>query len=568
MRRIAPFLILALLVPAAPAAAHWTQDQIPKRVPGARAAALPRAAGASLLPLSDTFCGTETTTDETSGDTTLPHFKVIYAYPKDKPNRFATRKNLIEQKMKALNVAMNAASDGRRELRLDTETGACGAYVDIMTVELPRNAADYGPFPDLGNALRQLETDIDAKVASPPVNRNFVVWADLSCDSFCAGGVARTGFSFGPRLAVVWGNNAASGSFQQGVTDAFDVVAPLHEMLHTVGAVNAQAPHVTKSGSTPLGHCWQEDDVMCQDEGDIAPKLDCPGQGGSDSLVVDCGQDDYFNLDPPGGSFLATNTSANTANSSFMIGAPRPALSLSKTAATAGETITLDASKSLDDNIDRAVFAFDFEGDGVNDVVGSSSTATHPFPAGTYSPRVTVTDAEGMSAPPATASLTVTAPTPPGPGPGPGPAPGPVAKPAALSSLALSPATFRAAAKGASTAAVKPKPRPVGSTVRFRLDKASSVTFTVEQLLAGRLSGKKCVAPTAKLKRAKSCTRVAAVKGSFGRNGKAGQNSFKFTGRMSNKALKPGTYNLIATPAAAGATKGKAVRTKFTIVAK
>src|SRR3954452_3210803 len=136
-----------------------------------------------------------------------------------------------------------------------------------------------------------------------------------------------------------------------------------------------------------------------------------------------------------------------------MIGPPRPALSLSKTTATAGETITLDASKSLDDNIDRATYAFDFEGDGVNDAVGPGKTVTHAYPAGTFNPRVTVTDAEGMSAPPATASLVVTSP----PGPGPGPAPGPGATPASLSSLALSPTTFRAATKGASTAAAKPR---------------------------------------------------------------------------------------------------------------
>jgi hypothetical protein len=96
MRRIAPFFFLALLLPAAPATAHWTDAQLAKRKPTARAAAVPRAAGPSLLPLSSTWCGTETASDETAGDTTLPHFKVIYAYPSDKTNQFAARKDLIE----------------------------------------------------------------------------------------------------------------------------------------------------------------------------------------------------------------------------------------------------------------------------------------------------------------------------------------------------------------------------------------------------------------------------------------------------------------------------------------
>jgi hypothetical protein len=133
----------------------------------------------------------------------------------------------------------------------------------------------------------------------------------------------------------------------------------------------------------------------------------------------------------------------------------------------------------------------------------------------------------------------------------------------------LAPSTFRAATSGGSTAAKKkPKPKPVGTTAKFKLDKASVVTFTAEQLVGGKRKGKACVRPTKALRKAKNCTRIVAVRGSFTRNGVAGQNSFKFTGRLGGKALTPGNYNLIATPAAAGATKGKAVRAKFTIVRK
>ena len=50
------------------------------------------------------------------------------------------------------------------------------------------------------------------------------------------------------------------------------------------------------------------------------------------------------------------------------------------------------------------------------------------------------------------------------------------------------------------------------------------------------------------------------MRGTFAHSGKAGRNTFRFTGRIANKALPAGTYNLIGTPA-----KGKAVRAKFTI---
>ena len=568
MRRIAPFLLIALLVPAAPAAAHWSTKEMTTSVAGARdAVVVPRDAGAALLPLSDTFCGTETTSDETAGDTTLPHFKVIYAYPTDAVNRFSTRKDLIESKMKQANVAMNAASLGRRELRIDTETGSCGRYVDIMTVALPHNAEYYGPDSNgtAGTALARLEDDIGAKLAPTAVTRNYVVWADMGCtssvtgSSYCAGGIARTGFTFGPRLAIVWGNNNPPPStFGNFSSSTFDIVAVLHEMLHTVGAVSGLAPHVTKNaGGSSLGHCWQEDDLMCQPEGVTPVSNDCPNLGGDDSLVVDCGQDDYFNVDPPPGSFLANSTFANTANSSFMIGPPRAALMLSATTANAGDTVTLDASKSTDDNLDKASFGWDFEGDGTIDATTPASKTTHVYSAGgTFAPAVTVVDAEDMRNT-TSASLTVAGP------PAPGPTPGPVATPAKASSLALSPGTFRAATTGASVAAAK-KP-PIGSTVRYRLDKASGVTFTVSQLVPGKLKGKSCVKPTAALRKAKSCTLVVALKGSFAQSGKAGQNSLKFTGRLGGKALKPGSYRLLATPAPAGAAKATPVSAAFKI---
>jgi hypothetical protein len=122
------------------------------------------------------------------------------------------------------------------------------------------------------------------------------------------------------------------------------------------------------------------------------------------------------------------------------------------------------------------------------------------------------------------------------------PAPAPVAQ---LESLKLSPSSFRAAKSGGAVASAKKKSKgPVGTTVTYSLSVAGKVDFTVEQLTAGRRVGKKCVKQTPANKGKKQCDLAKPLKGDFSGTGAAGQNRFKFTGRLGSKALKAGRYRL------------------------
>jgi DNA-binding beta-propeller fold protein YncE len=134
--------------------------------------------------------------------------------------------------------------------------------------------------------------------------------------------------------------------------------------------------------------------------------------------------------------------------------------------------------------------------------------------------------------------------------------------PAVLSSLAIKPGAFRAGA-GGPTVVVKPGAR-VGAVVSYQLSAAASVTFAVTHAVPGRrqrVNGKiRCVAPTHRTAHAQVCVRVLTV-GSFTQAGKAGANSFRFSGRINAARLPVGTgYALIATPAA-----GKPLSVKFHI---
>jgi hypothetical protein len=132
-----------------------------------------------------------------------------------------------------------------------------------------------------------------------------------------------------------------------------------------------------------------------------------------------------------------------------------------------------------------------------------------------------------------------------------------------VSSLRMSPSTFRAASKGASIS--KKKKGKTGTKVTYTITAAAAVTFTVERSQKGRKKGKKCVAPTKKNKKARKCTRFVKVKGSFTHNGVAGKNTFKFSGRMRGKKLKPGSYRLNAVATGASGTS-KLKRKNFKIV--
>jgi hypothetical protein len=73
----------------------------------------------------------------------------------------------------------------------------------------------------------------------------------------------------------------------------------------------------TSEHATLYGHCWDEADVMCYDDGSsIAMQNYCPR--GSDTIdeSYDCGKDDYYAPAPPAGSYLATHW--NVYNSAFM----------------------------------------------------------------------------------------------------------------------------------------------------------------------------------------------------------------------------------------------------------
>ena len=108
--------------------------------------------------------------------------------------------------------------------------------------------------------------------------------------------------------------------------------------------------------------------------------------------------------------------------------------------------------------------------------------------------------------------------------------------------------------------------KPLGTTVRYRLDGIARVTFTITKPAAGRRKGRRCVRPAAARPGARRCVRTVRLKGSFAHQGVAGQNAFRFTGRLRGKALPPGRYTLVARLPRPATGKAALARKAFRIV--
>ncbi|GAA0601525.1 glycosyl hydrolase [Kribbella sandramycini] len=86
--------------------------------------------------------------------------------------------------------------------------------------------------------------------------------------------------------------------------------AAAHELGHTLGAVQSSAPNYN-------GHCTDEWDLMCYGSD---TRVVCADK--DNDRLLDCNKDDYFNTNPPAGSYLATHW--NLANSDWLIKSATP----------------------------------------------------------------------------------------------------------------------------------------------------------------------------------------------------------------------------------------------------
>jgi hypothetical protein len=96
--------------------------------------------------------------------------------------------------------------------------------------------------------------------------------------------------------------------------------------------------------------------------------------------------------------------------------------------------------------------------------------------------------------------------------------------------------------------------RPIALGLRYTLNRAAAVMFTLTRQEPGRKVNGRCLNLTRQNRRHAPCTRSIRLPGDVIHQSTAGSNTFTLYGPMAGTTLYPGTYQLTATPIANGST--------------
>jgi hypothetical protein len=373
--------------------------RLPRRPLGARASTV----GADMAA---GWCGEETETDRPNTLNSAPQIKVVYAHPSDVPSRLATYGGLIQAASRTAAEVVEARAGGSRTVRFDMGSSCGNQYLDIASVTLPETKAWYQEHQQVDTAA------IRAQLGLPVGEVNMVVWADEIGTGDQPLGVGQTYLDDRPgdvnvnndggRDALIIGRGKAY-FFDDAPASSWEPASvALHEVTHTLGAVQNGAPHSSKAG-----HCTDEWDIMCYADGSptnpvngSALTLSCPGSPSAE--VYDCGGDDYFNVSPTPGSWLAGHW--NVAFSPFLCPASScfatlhpPTVTPTPTSASPDlyEAVRIDASDVTDDGpAPRIEWDVPDASDASTSADGHVLTATWDH-AGVENVGVYVTDSDG-----------------------------------------------------------------------------------------------------------------------------------------------------------------------------
>jgi hypothetical protein len=367
---------------------------------------LPSSPAVDALLAPGPFCGAERASDAPSSVGDAPHIKVVYAYASDVGDRFGLFGTAIQLYTKA--AAAKVALSSNKTLRLDRGSSCGNAFLDIQTVSLGHPVASY--------ATRSVLDDIQSRLPDRP-GVNYLVFVDFALPvlSAAAGSWApddspwATNVANVPahsRYAYLEGGGADFLGSEQAASQYADQV--LHEVLHTLGAVQPSAPHF--SGGA---HCYELYDVMCYTPKDGTTDVflrDCEiiGAAPNPGKPLDCGSDDYFNPSPAPGSYLAGHW--NVYDSGFLCTLTRcdqsPAAPAARLAVIAGDgqSVTVSAASSTDPDGAVASYVWDLDGDGAYDAAGPATQTVSVAGRGARRVTVAAVDDDNLVA---TATITV-----------------------------------------------------------------------------------------------------------------------------------------------------------------
>jgi hypothetical protein len=234
--------------------------------------------------------------------------RVMYGYPKGTTNRVTAKRGEIRRAVALADANLDAATPltAGQHLRL-----YCSKDVRLTVTAVKLKAIGGDGTFTFGNVIASLKKQVSlglGKVDHEAGRFDYVVFVDHIGLAYPYSGQGTLVLDDGADPATNPNNSTTRAKYAMvklGSPDLISAEILLHEVGHNLGAVQDSAPH-----SSLWGHCYDESDVMCYDDGG-------PYFTGGGSLVNvcaampsgmpvwDCGADDYYDGGTPApGSYL------------------------------------------------------------------------------------------------------------------------------------------------------------------------------------------------------------------------------------------------------------------------
>ena len=179
MRRLLLVTLLVTLLPATPAAAHGIEGAITHRDTRDELAFVDVAATAAAAAVPDAlpyeWCGDARTTDDSAHATlpaSSPRFKLVYAHPADRPDRFDGWRDALQGNVALIQRFLASQSGGAKALRVDMGTSCGPQFVDIQVVHLS------GPRSQYVDNFSAVVREVEPRLGQAGGPRNVVILAD------------------------------------------------------------------------------------------------------------------------------------------------------------------------------------------------------------------------------------------------------------------------------------------------------------------------------------------------------------------------------------------------------
>lgn len=246
--------------------------------------------------------------------------RVFYAYPNDTESRAAVFRSWVRDSVAMADANLDAQTPGTdgQHLRMYCKNGRKVTVSAIATRPIGTDAAFT--FNDvIGSLMNRVANGLgDTNFVAPRFT--YVVFVDNVTCCYGPSGQGTIYYDDRPDPAVNVNNQAAFGPRFAMVEISgsawLGAYVFLHEVGHTLGAVQHSAPHTSGAG-----HCYEAYDVMCYPDGGPwfdggGPMVDTCDAMPDGQYTFDCEGGDYYEVDPAPGSYLAG--AWNTADSGWL----------------------------------------------------------------------------------------------------------------------------------------------------------------------------------------------------------------------------------------------------------